>query len=87
MQAIKQEKIYTQGQLKLTHINFVILNSYVRVIYLRFIKKHLFLGGKTEKSKIGVLAFFKRENCYNKMTSVRKSYISKPVKKQKTITF
>ena len=29
---------YTQGQFKLTHINFAILNSYVKVIYLRFIK-------------------------------------------------
>ena len=25
--------------------------------------------------KIAVLAFLKQENCYNKMTSVRKSYI------------
>ena len=38
---IRQEKVYTQGQLKLTHINFVILNSYVKVIYLRFIKNTL----------------------------------------------
>ena len=35
------KKVYTQGQLKLTHINFVILNSYVKVIYLRFIKNTL----------------------------------------------
>ena len=36
--------------------------------------------------KIVVLAFFKQENCYHEMTSVRKSYISKSVKKWKTIT-
>ena len=41
-QAMKQEKVYTQGQWKLTHINFVILNSYVKVIYLRFIKNTYF---------------------------------------------
>ena len=40
--AIKQEKVYTQGQLKLTHIHFVILISYVKVIYLRFIKNPYF---------------------------------------------
>ena len=28
-----------------------------------------------------ILPFFKQENCYNKMTSVRKSDISKSVKK------
>ena len=28
----------TQGQLKMTHINFAILNSNVTVIYLKFIK-------------------------------------------------
>ena len=43
LQAFKQENTFTKGQLKLTHMNFVILNSYVTVIYLRFIKKH-FLG-------------------------------------------
>ena len=31
-QAMKQEKIYTQGQLKLAHINFATLNSHVIVI-------------------------------------------------------
>ena len=30
------------------------------------------------------MAFFKQENCYNKITSIRKSYISKSVKKQIT---
>ena len=48
--AIKQENVYTQGQLKLTHINFVILNSYVTVTYFRFIKKHLFLDSKKQKN-------------------------------------
>ena len=38
------------------------------------------LNGKT------VLAYFKQKNCYNKVTSVRKSYISKSVKKYKTFT-
>ena len=35
-QATKQEKVYTQGQLKLTHIKFVILKSYAKFIYLTF---------------------------------------------------
>ena len=55
-------------------------NSYIFKIY----KKNLFLCGKTEKLKIAALAFFRQENGYNKMKFVRKSYISKPVKKQKT---
>ena len=33
---------FRQGQLKLTHINFTILNSHVTVIYLRFIKNTYF---------------------------------------------
>ena len=47
-QAIKQENVYIQGQLKLklTHINFAILNSHVIVIYLRFIKSIYFYGVK-----------------------------------------
>ena len=59
-QAIKQEKVCTNGQLKLTHTNFFILNSNVTVIYLRIIKPHL--CDKTEKLKTAVLAFFKQEN-------------------------
>ena len=43
-QAIRQEKVYTQGQLKLTHINFVILNSYESYKF-KICQKHLFLGG------------------------------------------
>ena len=43
-QAIKQEKVYTQGPLKLTHIKFVILNSYVKFIF-KIYQKHLFLAG------------------------------------------
>ena len=42
-QAIKQEIVCTLGQLKLTHINFAILNSHVTVIYLRFIKNAVFM--------------------------------------------
>ena len=82
-QAIKQEKVYTQGQLKLTYINFVILNSHVTVTYIfKIYQKQVFLHSHTEKLKIAVLDFFKQENCLcNKMTSVRKSYISKSVKK------
>ena len=44
-QAIRQEKVYTQGRLKLIHINFVVLNSYVKVKYLIFYQKQLFSGG------------------------------------------
>ena len=42
------DKVYTQGQLKLTHRNFTILNSHVTVIYLaeRFMKNK-----KKEKEK------------------------------------
>ena len=39
-QAIKQEKVYTQGQLKLTHINFTILKRYITV--LSFLKNNYF---------------------------------------------
>ena len=44
----------------MTHIDFVILNSHVTVIYLRFIKSTIFFTffyffcGKTEKIKISV---------------------------------
>ena len=34
----------TQGQLKLTHTNFFILNSYVKAIF-KIYQIHLFLGG------------------------------------------
>ena len=34
-QAIKQDKVCKQRQLKLTHINVAILNRYVTVIYLK----------------------------------------------------
>ena len=50
-QAIKQEKVYTQGQLKLTHINFSILNSHVTVIFLRFIKNTYFYVVKQTNRK------------------------------------
>ena len=53
--AIKQEIVYTQGQLKLTHMNFAILNSHVTVMYLRFIKNTIFMWyhRKIEHSCIG----------------------------------
>ena len=50
IQAIKQEQVYAQGRLKLTHISFVILNSYVKIIYLKLIKNNLFLGNKKQKN-------------------------------------
>ena len=52
-QAIKQEKTYTQEQLKLIHINVSILNSHITVMRLRLIKNKLFnikfLFFRTEK--------------------------------------
>ena len=47
-------------------------------------QKYLSLFCKAKKLKITVLDFFMQEKCYNKMTSVRKSYISKPFKKYRT---
>ena len=58
-------------KIKLNHINFIILSNHVTVIYLRFIKN---------------IYFYVIKYCYNKITSVRKSNISKSVKKKKTIT-
>ena len=45
--------MYTQGQLKLTHRNFTILNSHVTVIYLaeRFMKNSYFYVTKQKKRK------------------------------------
>ena len=40
-------------KLKMTHIDFAILNSHVTVIYLRFIKITI-LSGKIKKNKIAV---------------------------------
>ena len=74
-QAIKQEKIYTEGQLKLTHINFVILNSYVKVTYLRFTKKTLiFRWLKKHKISKKLYWLFSNKKTYYKMTFVRKLY-------------
>ena len=42
IQAVKQEKVYTLGQLKFTHINFAILNSHVTVVYVRYIRSTYF---------------------------------------------
>ena len=58
--SIKQEIVYTQGKLKVTHIIFVILNSHVTIIYWRFIKNTVFMWyqRKIENSCIG---FFKQE--------------------------
>ena len=58
-QAIKEEKAYPQGQLKLTHTSFAILNSYVKVIYLlKVYQKHLFLGGSKHKMWKQLCGFF-----------------------------
>ena len=40
-------------ELKMTQIDFSVLNSHVTVIY-KIYQKHLILRGKTEKSKIAV---------------------------------
>ena len=50
--------------------HFFILNSYVTVIYLRFIKKHLFSDGKKKENlEVVALALFKQENLSEKLTS------------------
>ena len=58
------------GQLKLTQINFAMLNSHVIVIF-KIYQKPLFLCGKTEKLKIAVLVFVSKKNVIinNKMAS------------------
>ena len=74
-QAIRQEKVSTQGQLKLTHIDFVILNSYVKVISLRFVKNTYFYVFKSIKFGNSCIDLFeKRKPTIYKMTSVRKPY-------------
>ena len=55
-QAVKQEKVYTLGQLKLNLKKPY--NSYILKIH----QKPLFLCGKTEKLTMPVLAFAKQEN-------------------------
>ena len=87
-QAIKQEKVYTQRQLKLTNINLAILNRNVTVTYLRFIKNSYFYAIKqTKKNKINsCIGFFS-----NKKTVKIKWHLSKNLtfrnllRKQKTI--
>ena len=69
------------GIVKIDLQKFCHLHSSVRVGYIfNNYQKYLHLCGKTEKLKKAVLAFFKQESRYKKMTSVRKSYISKFVK-------
>ena len=74
--AIKQEKIYAKGQLKLIHIVFAILNSHIRVIYLRFVRNTYFYVAKQKNWKF-LYWLFSSKKTVNKMTSVRKSYIFK----------
>ena len=52
-QAIKQEGVH-QRQLKMTHINFAILNNHVTVMSLTFIKNTYFYTVKKKKLKIAV---------------------------------
>ena len=81
-QAIKQEKVvYTQEHLKLNRINVSILNT--TVIYLRFIKSTIFMLYIKQKIENNCIGFFqaRKLTITDKMTSVRKSYISKSVKK------
>ena len=64
------------------------MQHYATVIYLRSLNKHLLLGSKKnqkkpEKLNIAVLNFFKQKNL--PMASVRKSYISKSVKKYRKL--
>ena len=74
-QAIRQEKVSTLGMLKLTHIDFVILNSYVKVISLRFVKSTYFYVFKSIKiGKSCIDLFETRKPTICKMTAVRKSY-------------
>ena len=54
----REEKVYTQGQLKMTHINFVMLDSYVKVIYSRFVKNTYFQGVKNIKLGNSCIGFF-----------------------------
>ena len=49
-QAIKQQKVYPEGQLKLSHINFVILNSHIRVMF-KIHQKHVFNALKQKNWK------------------------------------
>ena len=63
-------------------MNFVILNSYVKVIYLRFIKNTYFYAVKNKIWK-QLYWFFPNKKNY-KMKIV---YISKSVKKYNSITW
>ena len=78
---LSSKKVYTQWQLKFAHIIFLILNSHVTVTYLSFIKNSYFYAVKQKNWKWLYWFFCKQDNCWNKMTSVRKSYCSKYVKK------
>ena len=60
---VSRKKAYTKGQLKLTHIEFAILNSHVTGKYLRLIRKHFFLFQYNKKMKITISALFKSDNC------------------------
>ena len=54
---IMREKLITEG-VKMTHIGFVIINSHVTVIYLRFIKNTYFYAVK-RKIENTCTGFFK----------------------------
>ena len=77
-QAIKQEKVYTQEQVKLIHVNFSMLNSHITVIYSRFNKNTFMLQNRKIENNCN--GFFQAGKL-TKMTSVTKFYISKSFKK------
>ena len=61
MQAIKKEKIHTQGQLKLIYINIFILNSHIAVLYIRLIKETLIIRQENRKIENSCIGFFPSE--------------------------
>ena len=65
IQTIKQEKVYTHGELKLIHINLsfqIASNSYIFKIY----QKQLFLCGKTKNWKYLYWFFSSKKNVTTK---------------------
>ena len=73
-QAIWQEKVYTEGQSKLTHINFVILNNKLCKSYVfKICQNTYFSAVKNIKFGNSCIGFFQRRKfTIYKMTSVRK---------------
>ena len=76
-QAIRQEKVYKQGQLKLTHINFVILT-------IGFVK-NIFRQLKTKFGHSCISFFQAKKLTIHKVMSVRKSYTFQSLLKNITV--